>query len=77
MSKSDLILPEGMENGPKERRRQMSAGQARNTPLGVIKFKITVDLPAALDDEGFRKAMGEYAAILGKTFPYQGGLQER
>lgn len=76
MANSDT-MPEGLEDGPKERRRQMTAGQARNTPLGVIKFKITVDFPAALDDEMFKKAMGEYAVILGKTFPYQGGLQEK
>lgn len=76
MEKTDVVIP-GLEDGPKERRRQMSAGQIRKTPLGDIKFLIKVDLPAALDDEAFKKAMGEYAVILGKTFPYQGGLQER
>ena len=60
-----------------ERRREMASGQVKLTPLGEVRFSLKVNLPAVMDDETFKKLMGEYAAILGKTFPYQGGLREK
>lgn len=74
MSDSGLILP---EQGPTERRRTMKSGQIKRTPLGDIKFHLSVDLPANMSEDLLKKALGEYAAILGKTFPYQGGLTEK
>lgn len=73
MSDSGLILP---EQGPTERRHTMRSGQIKRTPLGDVKFVLAVDLPAGFPDDTFRKLMGEYAAILGKTFPYDGELRD-
>lgn len=63
--------------GPTERRHTMKSGQVKRTPLGDVKFRLVVDLPATFPEDYFKQLMGEYAAILGKTFPYEGTLKEQ
>lgn len=72
--KSDADIRQEVEEALAEsksnrvRRREMKSGQIKKTLWGDMIIKLTVDLPADMPEENFKKAMAEYGDILREAF---------
>lgn len=50
------------------KRREMKAAQIKKTPQGDVYFKLVVDIPEGLGEDGFNKVMYEYGNIISEAY---------